>query len=56
MTIHGSDSTLDVVVRMLAGLWGEGQAPIPLALVPLVEGQVLDAGDFTISCFPVRHL
>jgi ribonuclease BN (tRNA processing enzyme) len=28
MTIHGSPSTLDVVVRMLAGLWGEGRAPI----------------------------
>jgi ribonuclease Z len=23
MTIHGSPGTLDVVVRMLAGLWGE---------------------------------
>jgi hypothetical protein len=30
MTIHGSPGTLDVVVRMLAGLWGEGRAPIPL--------------------------
>jgi ribonuclease Z len=47
--------TLDVVVRMLAGLWGEGRAPIPLELVPLTEGQVLDAGEFTIGCFPVRH-
>jgi ribonuclease Z len=55
MTIHGSPSTLDVVVRMLAGLWGEGRAPIPLELMPLTEGQVLDAGEFTIDCFPVRH-
>jgi len=55
MTIHGSPGTLDVVVRMLAGLWGAGRAPIPLQLVPLVEGQVLDAGEFTIGCFPVRH-
>lgn len=55
MTIHGSADTLDVVARMLAGLWGEGRAPIPLALVPLTTGQVLDAGDFTIGCFPVRH-
>jgi ribonuclease Z len=54
MTIHGSPDTLDVVVRMLAGLWGEGRAPIPLELVPLTEGQVLDAGEFTIG-FPVRH-
>jgi ribonuclease Z len=55
MTIHGSPSTLDVLVRMLAGLWGEGRAPVPLELVALAEGTVLDAGDFTIGCFPVRH-
>src|SRR5262249_40428976 len=41
MTIHGSRRTLDVVVRMLAGLWGEGRAPIPLQLVPLTKGLVL---------------
>src|SRR5579864_3670131 len=55
MTIHASPGTIDVVVRMLAGLWGEGRAPIPLQIVPLATGQVLDAGDFTIGCFPVRH-
>ena len=54
MTIHGSPGTLDVVARMLAGLWGEGRAPIPLQLVPLTN-QVYDAGEFAISCFPVRH-
>ena len=55
MTIHGSPGTLDVVVRMLAGLWGEGRAPIPLQLVPLTDGQVIDAGEYTIGCFPIRH-
>jgi len=55
MTIHGSPGTLDVVLRMLAGLWGEGQAPIPLQLAPLTEGMVVDAGEFTICCFRVRH-
>src|SRR6201994_2027416 len=30
MTVHGARRTLDVVARMLAGLWGEGRAPIPL--------------------------
>jgi ribonuclease Z len=55
MTIHGGKSTLDVVVRMLAGLWGEGRAPIPLELVPLSETRVFDAGEFTVDCFPVRH-
>ncbi|MGJ4949831.1 ribonuclease Z [Bradyrhizobium sp. HKCCYLS20291] len=55
MSVHGSSGTLDVVIRMLAGLWGEGRAPIPLQLVPLTPGQVADAGAFTINCFPVRH-
>ena len=56
MVVQDSPSTLDVVVRMLAGLWGEGRrAPIPLELVPLATGRVLDAGNFTIGCFPVRH-
>ncbi len=55
MTIYGSPGTLEVVARMLAGLWGEGRAPIPLELIPLTAGPVLDAGDFTIDCFPVRH-
>jgi ribonuclease Z len=55
MRIHGGPGTLDVVARMLAGLWGEGKAPIPLELVPLAEGPVIDAGEFTIGCFPVCH-
>lgn len=55
MTIHAGPGTLDIVIRMLAGLWGAGRAPIPVSFAPLAEGQVLDAGDFTIECFPVRH-
>lgn len=55
MTIHASPGTLDVVIRMLAGLWGEGRAPVPLELVPLATDQVVDAGDFTIGCFPIPH-
>jgi ribonuclease Z len=54
-TIHGGAGTLDIVIRMLAGLWGEGRAPIPVAFVPLTEGEVIDAGEFTVDCFPVRH-
>ncbi|WP_441239274.1 MBL fold metallo-hydrolase [Bradyrhizobium sp. 930_D9_N1_4] len=55
MTIHGGVDTLDIVIRMLAGIWGEGRAPIPVEFVGLTEGQVIDAADFTIDCFPVRH-
>jgi ribonuclease Z len=55
VTVHGGQGTLDVVARMLAGLWGEGKTPIPLELAPLTAGQVIDAGEFGIDCFPVRH-
>jgi ribonuclease Z len=55
MTIHGGPATLDVVLRILEGVWGEAKTPIPLELVPLTEGQIIDAGEFTIRCFRVRH-
>ena len=55
MTVHGGPGTLDIVIRMIAGLWGAGRAPIAVEFAPLTEGQVMDAGDFTIECFPVRH-
>lgn len=55
MTVHGGQVTLDVVIRMLAGLWGAGRAPVPVEFAALTEGQVIDVGDFTIDCFPVRH-
>ena len=56
MRIHGGPGTLDIVIRMLAGLWGAGRAPIAVQFAALSEGEVVDAGDFTIGCFPVRHL
>jgi ribonuclease Z len=55
MTIYGGPGTLEAVARMLAGLWGEGRAPVPLELVPLSAGRIIDAGEFTIDCFQVRH-
>jgi ribonuclease Z len=59
VTIHGSQSTLDIVVRMLAGLWGEERAPIPLQFAAMAEGRILDlggsSGAFTVDCFRVRH-
>jgi len=55
MTIHGGPETLDIVMSMLAGLWGAGRAPISVQFAPLSERQVVDAGDFIIDCFPVRH-
>ncbi|RXH04904.1 ribonuclease Z [Bradyrhizobium vignae] len=55
MTIHGGQGTLDIVIRMLAGLWGAGRAPIAVKFAPLSAGRVIDADEFTIDCFPVRH-
>ncbi|PIT05409.1 ribonuclease Z [Bradyrhizobium nitroreducens] len=55
MTVHGGPATLETVVQMLAGLWGAGRAPLPVEFAALAQGQVIDAGDFTIDCFPVRH-
>lgn len=55
MTIHAGQGTLDIVIRMLAGLWGAGRAPIPVEFAPLTNGQVINVGDFTIDGFPVRH-
>ncbi|MBH5367077.1 ribonuclease Z [Bradyrhizobium glycinis] len=55
MTVHGGAGTLDLVARMLAGLWGAGRAPIAVEFAALTEGLVIDAGEFTIDCFAVRH-
>lgn len=55
MTVNGGARTLRVVADMLAALWGEGRAPIPLELAPLTPGQPIDEGDFTIDCFAVEH-
>jgi ribonuclease Z len=55
MAIHGGAGTLSVVRQMMAGFWGEGRAPIALELQSLAAGRVVDAGEFTIYCFPVRH-
>lgn len=55
MTVHGGPATLEIVIQMLAGLWGAGRAPLQVEFTALAAGQFLDAGDFTIACFPVRH-
>jgi ribonuclease Z len=55
MTIYGGPGTLEVVARMISGFWGDGRAPVPLEMVPLSEGRVIDGGDFTVDSFRVRH-
>jgi len=53
MTVHGGAGTLDLVTRMLAGLWGAGRAPIAVQFEALTEGRAI--GEFAVDCFPVRH-
>jgi ribonuclease Z len=55
MTVHGGPATLEIVIQILAGLWGAGRAPLQVEFAALAAGRFLDAGDFTIDCFPVRH-
>jgi ribonuclease Z len=55
LTLNGGPRTLEVVARMLAGLWGEGRAPVSLELVSIVEGEIFNEGDFAATCFPIRH-
>lgn len=55
MIVNGGPHTLQIITRMMAGLWGDSQAPIPLELAPVTEGEVLQEDGFTITCFPVRH-
>lgn len=55
MIINGGARTLEIVSRMLAGVWGEGRAPIPVTLAPITEEEVAQENGFTISAFPVRH-
>ncbi|WP_298242681.1 ribonuclease Z [uncultured Bradyrhizobium sp.] len=55
MTVHGGPATLEIVIQMLAGLWGAGRAPLPAEFVALAAGRFIDAGDFVVDCFPVRH-
>lgn len=55
MTIHGGPETLDVVVRMLAGFWGEGSAPLPLGAHSLDGGAGWRRQGIRDQLFPVRH-
>jgi ribonuclease Z len=55
LTISGSGQTIDLVRRLLASLWGEGRAPVPLRLAALEAGLVLEGRDYRVTCFPVRH-
>jgi ribonuclease Z len=55
LTICGSGETMRFVEQYLASLYPLPRAPVPLEFVELQPGPVLSSGEFTVTCFPVRH-
>jgi ribonuclease Z len=55
LRICGSGETLRFVERYLASLYPLPRAPVPLQFLELRPGPILSSGDFSLSCFPVRH-
>src|SRR5205807_3963343 len=55
LSICGSGETIRFIERYLASLYPLPRAPVPLQLVELQPGPVLSSGEFTLTCFPVRH-
>lgn len=55
IAVHGGRDTIGIVTRMLAALWGEGAAPVPLHLSILEPGRIAEGRDFGLDCFPVQH-
>src|SRR5438105_8212507 len=55
LSICGSGETIRFIERYLASLYPLPRAPVPLQLVELQPGPVLSSGEFTVTCFPVRH-
>jgi ribonuclease Z len=55
LSICGSGETIRFVERYLASLYPLPRAPVPLQFVELQPGPILSSGEFTLTCFPVRH-
>ncbi len=56
LEIYGGSNTLERVHDLLYGVVLRGQkAPMPIALIPVKKGLIIDEKDFTVSTFPVLH-
>jgi ribonuclease Z len=55
LSLMAGPQTLQLVTAFLAGLWGEGRAPVTLELSQLAPGPVVSEEEFTVECFPVQH-
>jgi len=55
LRICGSRERMHFVAQYLGSLFPLPRAPVALEFVELQPGPVLTAGQFTVSCFPVKH-
>jgi ribonuclease Z len=55
LRICGSRQTMHFVAQYLGSLFPLPRAPVPLEFVELQPGPVLATGQFTVSCFLVKH-
>ena len=55
LRICGSRETMHFVAQYLGSLFPLPRTPVPLEFVELQPGPVLATGQFTVSCFPVKH-
>jgi ribonuclease Z len=56
LEIYGGAGTLERVHDLLYGVVLRGQKPpMPIALIPLKKGVIIEEKDFTVSTFPVPH-
>ena len=55
LSICGSGQALRFVEQYLASLYPLPRAPVPLEFSELQPGPLLSSGEFSVTCFPVRH-
>ncbi len=55
LTICGSAQTIGFVERLLMSIWPSRRAPVPLRLVTLAPGPILERKDYRVTAFAVRH-
>lgn len=56
MEIYGGKSALERIHDLLYTVVLRGATPpMPVRLIPIVPGKILEDGDLTVSCFPVSH-
>jgi ribonuclease Z len=55
LSICGSGEMIRFVEQYLASLYPLPRAPVPLQFIELQPGPIVSSGEFSVTCFPVRH-